>query len=91
MRRKRRQRRQFLPTIDLWNPGIQTALMSGQLQLIPGQWVRCGGDRPSRFCGVTDNGTIVAVHPSGHPTKPKVSMENFKAKMSYWKSQVNKD
>ena len=55
----------FLPTVDLWSPAINAAVRSGQLQLLPGQWVRCGQARPSRWVGVTPGGSLWAVHPHG--------------------------
>ena len=55
----------YLPTVDLWNPALHTAVVSGQLKLQPGQWVRCGQRRPSRFVAVRPRGTIWAVHPDG--------------------------
>lgn len=52
----------YLPTIDLWNPGMTEALYSGALKLQRGQWVRCGQARPSRFVRATRS-SIWAVHP----------------------------
>ena len=54
----------YLPTLDLWNSGIHSALVSGQLKLQSGQWVRCGEGKLSRFIGIS-NGVINAVHWSG--------------------------
>jgi len=40
----------YLPIIDVWESGIETALLSGQLRLQSGQWIRCGKEGPpSRF------------------------------------------
>ena len=52
----------FLPTINVWNTGITTAIMSGQLKLQCGQWIQCGrGGVKSRF--ISCNGrSINAVH-----------------------------
>jgi hypothetical protein len=52
----------YLPTIDLWNPGMTEALYSGALKLQRGQWVRCGQAAPSRFIRANRN-HIWAVHP----------------------------
>jgi len=52
----------YLPTLDLWAPGMTEALYSGALQLQRGQWVRCGQARPSRFVRATRS-SIWAVHP----------------------------
>ena len=56
---------QYLPTVDLWSPAINAAVRTGQLRLLPGQWVRCGQSRPSRWVGVTRGGSLWAVHPHG--------------------------
>ena len=56
----------YLPTVDLWSPGMITALRSKQLRLQKGQWVYCGRkDHKSRYVGVNANGTIWAAHWSG--------------------------
>ena len=55
----------YLPTIDIWNRGIHTAIVSGQLKLQSGQWIQCGTGAPSRFISVSDIGVINAVHWSG--------------------------
>lgn len=54
----------YLPTVNLWNNAIHSAIVSGQLTLIPGQWIQCGAGRKSRFVSV-NNGVINAVHWSG--------------------------
>lgn len=54
----------YLPTVNLWNRGIHTALVLGQLKLIPGQWVQCGDGPKSRFISIS-NGVINAVHWAG--------------------------
>lgn len=54
----------YLPTINLWNNGIHTAIITGQLKLLSGQWVQCGAGPKSRFISV-NNGVINAVHWSG--------------------------
>jgi hypothetical protein len=70
----------YVPTIDLWAPGIITALHDGQLHLQPGQWVRCGkSSPPSRFAGVTPR-TVVATHPQG---KRGVPPSLFRAHRDY--------
>jgi len=58
----------YLPTIQLWENGMTTALSRGQLKLQTGQWVQCGPHaKPSRFVGVTGSGTIWAAH--WHPNR----------------------
>ena len=53
----------YLPTLDLWDPGIGKAVETGRLKLQRGQWVRCGQQKPSRVVNVSERGTIWAVHP----------------------------
>ena len=70
----------FQPTIDLWiDNGInQNRIISGELKLQTGQWVRCGSDKLSRFVGVTSNGTIWCVHPTGHRTNPIIKIDDLR-------------
>lgn len=63
----------YLPTIDLWQSGIQEAILCGQLRLQPGQWVSCGSTKPSRFVKSTTT-SIWAAHPQG---TPKESFQRF--------------
>lgn len=55
----------YLPTLNLWHSGIHTAIVTGQLKLISGQWIQCGEGKRSRFIGVC-NGVINAVHWQGN-------------------------
>lgn len=55
----------YLPTLDLWNTATHNAVVSGQIKLQVGQWVRCGSPHLSRFVKVTEGGSIWAVHPRG--------------------------
>lgn len=54
----------YLPTLDLWNAGIHSALVNGQLKLQVGQWIQCGEGKKSRFVGIR-KGVIDAVHWTG--------------------------
>lgn len=58
----------YLPTINLWDAGVQTALLNGQLKLQSGQWVHCGNtrDHKSRFVRVTKGGCIHVAHWQGN-------------------------
>lgn len=47
----------YLPTIDLWTPGIQEALSNGQKRLQVGQRVTAG-PAVGRFVGVSDDGSL---------------------------------
>ena len=57
----------YLPTLNLWDAGIHSALVSGQLKLQVGQWIYCGNkDHKSRFISVdTKVKYIDAVHWTG--------------------------
>lgn len=59
---------QYLPTIDIHAPGIQSALYKGQLKLQPGQWLICGAgnSKPCRFVSASP-GQIWVVHWQGTP------------------------
>lgn len=70
----------YLPTVDLWAKGINSALLNGQLKLQKGQWIKCGQSAPSRFVQVTAGGTIHAVHPNGS----KVTNERFQQACKCW-------
>jgi hypothetical protein len=50
----------YLPTVDLWNPETQLRILSGKLKLQAGQWVKCGGGKPSRFVRTTGTSLWVA-------------------------------
>lgn len=63
----------YLPTLDLWNPAISSAVRQGQIKLQRGQWVKCGNLKPSRFVRITSTGSIWAVH----PREGKVSNKRF--------------
>jgi len=54
----------FLPTIDLWQNGVEDAIIRGNLKLQRGQWIKCGNEKPSRYFGLTKGGCIWAIHPS---------------------------
>lgn len=54
----------YLPTLNLRNNGIHTAVITGQLRLLPGQRIQCVEGKRSRFISV-NNGVINAVHWSG--------------------------
>lgn len=73
----------YLPTLDLWNNAIHTAVVTGQLRLIPGQWIQCGAGRKSRFIDVSDHGVINAVHwsGSGKATRDKFILRAAMAKI----------
>ena len=68
----------YLPTLDLWNSAIHQAVISGQIKLQCGQWVKCGGGKPSRFVRSTGRSLWVA-HPQENA---KASNERFMALVS---------
>lgn len=66
----------YLPTIDLWNPAISSAVRTGQIKLQVGQWVKCGSEKKSRFvCKQPKSGTIWAAHWQGNG---KETLKRFK-------------
>jgi hypothetical protein len=65
----------YLPTVDLWNPALAAAVRTGQLKLQPGQWVRCGSAKLSRFVKASRT-SVWAVHPQG---PAGVSNDRFQA------------
>ena len=72
---------QYLPTIDLWNPAFANAIRNGQLKLQVGQWVKCGGEKPSRFVTMRGN-SVWAVHPEG---EEGVTMKRFSYISKVWR------
>ena len=53
----------YIPTPDLWNHHTAYMVRTGQLKLQPGQYVKCGQEKPSRFVAMTEGKVIVAAHP----------------------------
>lgn len=60
----------YLKTLDLWENSTQTAILSGQIRLQAGQWVKCGDEKLSRFVRSTGRSLWVA-HPQGTPAKTR--------------------
>lgn len=52
----------YITAPDLWDPATEAALRAGLLQLTPGQRIRCGAGRCSVFAGISQAGTVYAVH-----------------------------
>jgi hypothetical protein len=52
----------YITAPDLWDPATEAALRAVLLQLTPGQRIRCGAGRCSVFAGVSQAGTVYAVH-----------------------------
>ena len=50
----------YLPAINLWDNATHQAVLSGQIKLQAGQWVRCGNGRLSRFVRTTGRSIWVA-------------------------------
>ena len=73
----------YLPTINLWESGIQEAILRGQLKLQCGQWVKCGGDKPSRFVKAMAH-SIWAAHPQD---TPQATRERFLSLVAITKSK----
>lgn len=74
----------FLPTINVYAGNRLERLIDGRLKLQPGQWITCGsGGTKSRWCGVTNTGSLVAVHDRGNG----ISLRRFQLMMDYWRSR----
>ena len=59
----------FLPTLDLWDPGIHAAVWFGRLKLQCGQWVKCGKDgAPARWVCMKPYSMWVAHSEGEHKT-----------------------
>ncbi len=68
----------YLPTINLWNPALASAVRTGQLKLQVGQWVQCGSGNKSRFVCVTPSGkSLWASHWQGSGKATKKHFENL--------------
>jgi hypothetical protein len=74
----------YLPTLDLWNNAIQTAILSGQIKLQCGQWVKCGSEKPSRFVRSTGRSLWVA-HPQGNA---KATQDRFMSLVNASKPRI---
>lgn len=85
-------RLRFLPTIDLWaNHGVmQDAIRSGQLQLLPGQWVQCGPGPKSRFVCVRPGGSLWVVHAEGGEN-PTIKTQRFSEICALWQGKIDRD
>ena len=59
----------YIPTPDLWNHHTAQMVRTGQLKLHPGQYVKCGQEKPSRFVAITKGKVIVAAHPQDQDKK----------------------
>lgn len=66
----------YLPTLDLWNNATQQAVLTGQIKLQCGQWVKCGNSKPSRFVKTTGRSLWVA-HPQGTPAATRERFLNL--------------
>tara|TARA_R110000868_G_scaffold205434_2_gene453944 strand:- start:179 stop:391 length:213 start_codon:yes stop_codon:yes gene_type:complete len=58
----------FIKPIDLWIHG--DAILSGQIKLQRGQWVKCG-PQLSRFVGVKDKRALWVAHTQGSKTETR--------------------
>lgn len=66
----------YLPAIDLWDNATQQAVLSGQIKLQSGQWVRCGSDKLSRFVCIWGGGLWV-VHPENNNGRVNIGRGRF--------------
>lgn len=74
----------FRKAINIYEGDRLQRLEDGRLKLQVGQWIRCGQGPCSRWCGVTNSGTLVAAHPQG---KEGVTNEHFQNHLNYWKGR----
>jgi len=72
----------YQPAINVYVSDRLERLISGELTLPVGQWIRCGSGPCSRWCGVTDSGTLVAAHPQG---SKGVTNERFRQLIDFWR------
>jgi len=56
----------YLPTINVWDDGVATALRTGALKLQCGQWISTDGGRKARYVRTTAAGSIWALHFPDH-------------------------
>ena len=54
----------YIKPLNMWDNATQKAVISGQIKLQAGQWVRCGSGRLSRFICVR-NKTLWLAHWQG--------------------------
>ena len=71
----------YLPTIDVWDSGIYSALKTGQLKLQSGQYIKCGNGIKSRFISI-NNGVINAVHGGSNIEVNKKFIQRIEIKKS---------
>ena len=70
----------YRSAVNVYEGDILSRLISGELVLQVGQWIRCGAGPCSRWCGVTNAGTLVAAHPKG---AGGVSASRFRENLDY--------
>lgn len=76
----------YLPTVNLWDSAISTALHNGQLKLQSGQWVTCGDPKnKSRFISASRN-SIHAKHPAGAVTATQRYLEYVRGQNEHQKA-----
>ena len=71
----------YQKAINVYEGNTLERLVNGALVLQAGQWIRCGQGPCSRYCGVTQTGTLVAAHPEG---KKGVTAQHFNNLLNYW-------
>ena len=74
----------YQKTVDVYQQGVMEKLHAGTMKLQPGQWVRTGQGPCSRWCGRTNTGSLVAVHPDG---SKGVVLSRFRLLLDYWKTR----
>jgi hypothetical protein len=65
----------YSKVLNLWQEGVQEDIVSGQIKLQRGQWLRCGeSDKPCRYVGLSRSNSIWVTHWQGNS---KATLEKF--------------
>ncbi len=61
----------YLPTLDLWNPAIVSAIECDQIKLQRGQWVTCGSGKKARYVGTKSTHWVAHWQGNAHDTNER--------------------
>lgn len=67
----------YLKTLNIWDAGIQNAIVTGQIKILPGQWLTCGtgNAKKCRFVRIGSGKTLHVIHWQG---SAKATAQKFK-------------
>jgi len=51
----------FIKTLNIWAPGVQDKILSGEIKLQRGQWLECGENATKKCRYIGHNGTTINV------------------------------